>query len=157
MQQKLLDTNDTWANKCEELAQLNESLTAKAALLMQQNAHLRKANKVQPHVKFVEKAAFSAKLLALWHVSGHLTGKETCKGYGMKENTYFYGRAMLMLAYLHDGSKWLTDDPGTIEDKLSWAEKYAQTHPDVLASHVPNSRRPIAYRSALNAAPFGRW
>lgn len=152
----ILRNPNEWAQKCEALAAQNERLTVLAAQLKQQNGYLRKANKVQPHVKFVEKAAASAKLLALWHVSGWLTGKESCKSYGMSETTFFWGRGLLMLANLRDEGGWLTDDADTIESKIAMAVSYARHAPEALAQNIPNSRRPKAYRSTMNAKPFGR-
>ncbi len=146
-----------WLERCEALAQQNERLTVKVAALVQQNGYLRKANKVRPHVKLVEKANAAAKLLALWHCSGWLTGRESCTTYGMKESAFYAGRALLMLANLHDGANWLTDDADQIEARLTWALAYARKEPSALALNMPNSRRPRAYRSAVNAPLFGRW
>lgn len=152
----LLRKQDDWAAKCEQLAHDNERLTVKAAALVQQNGYLRKANRVQPHVKLAEKATAAAKMLALWHVAGWRTGKDSCRSYGMTENTYFAGRALLILAGLHDGYSWLTFDADSIEARLKTAGELAHKRPDLLAQNIPNSRRPKQYQSAVNDFCFGR-
>lgn len=152
----LLKTTDEWALKCQELTRSNDKLANQAAILLQANGHLRKANKVRPHVKLYLKAEASAKILALWHVGGYRTGKNSCVSYGMSENTYFYGRALLMLAALHDGHKWLIDDPDEIERRIEMTVAYAEAKPEILAMSIPNSRRPKEYRSIVNDYPFGR-
>lgn len=153
---KLLRSNDGWAQTAEQLAEQNERLTVQAAALRQQNGYLRKANRVRPHVKLCEKAEASAKLLALWHVTGWRTGKASCKAYGMTEGYFFAGRALLVLAGLHDGYAWLSDNADTIEGKLRMASELARKRPELLAQNMPNSRRPREFQSAVNDVLFGR-
>ena len=153
----LRSKDDTeWAELCESLAAQNERLLTQAAALIQQNGYLRKANKVRPHVKMVEKAKASAKLLALWHVAGWLTGRDSCLSYGMS-NSYFYaGRALLVLANVHNGEHWETNDATEIEERLRMAGEYASKRPDLLAANMPNSKRPLEFRSDYNDVLFGR-
>jgi hypothetical protein len=144
-----------WAHLCEQLAQQNDRLIIQSASLIQQNGYLRKANHVRPHIKLVEKARASAKLIALWHVTGYLTGRDSCFSYGMSNSYFFAGRALLVLAGVHDGDHWLTDDANRIEESLAMAAGVATKTPALLAQNMPNSKRPLEFRSAINDLPFG--
>lgn len=147
--------NINWAEQAEELARQNDRLITQAASLAQQNGYLRKANRVRPHVKLIEKAKAAAKLMALWHVSGWLTGRDSCLSYGMANSYFFAGRALLILAGVHDGERWLTDDAGRIEERLHMAGEVATKTPELVGQNMPNSKRPLAYRSDINNLPFG--
>lgn len=134
--------DDRFATVSRELARNEDRLTVQAAKLQQENHYLRRANRVRPHLKIVLRAEAAARLLAMWHCAGYLTSRRSCLSFDMSERSFFAGRALLMVARIHDGAKWLVEDPEVIESKMRFASAHCRKHPHSLALRMPLSRRP---------------
>lgn len=135
-------SNDRFATVSREIVRADDRLTVQAAKLQQENHYLRRANRVRPHLKIVLRAEAAARLLALWHCSGYLTSRRACLSFGMSERSFFAGRAFLIVARIHDGAKWLAEDPEVIESKMRFASTHCRKNPLSLALRMPLSRRP---------------
>jgi len=126
----------------ERLAQEVDQLTVAVAKLRAENNALRRRAKLQPHIRIVQQAAPAARLLALWHCAGYRTGRMTALSFGMPERTWFYARALLIVARVHDGRAFTTTDPAEIERALALAVKRCEKDPAILLTRLPLSRRP---------------
>jgi hypothetical protein len=135
-------TDDRFTTVSRDLARSDDRLTVQATKLQQENHYLRRANRVRPHLKIVLRAEAAARLLALWHCAGYLTSRRACLSFGMSERSFFAGRAFLIVARIHDGAKWLAEDPEVIESKMRFAAAHCRKHPHSLALRMPLSRRP---------------
>lgn len=126
----------------EDLFHENSTLQEKVARLQQENHYLRRANKVRPHLRLIVRAEAAAKTLALWHCSGYRTGRRAALELGMPERTWFAGRALLMVARLHDGREWVSDDAATIAGRIAGAVEFCKKTPESLVYRLPKSKRP---------------
>lgn len=129
----------------EQLAQDVNTLALKVAKLQKENHYLRRASRVRPQLRIVLRAEAAAHVLAMWHCTGYLTGRGSAFAHGMSHDTFYAGRALCVLANVHNGRAWLTDDPATIENKLSATAEYAKRRPDVLIAHIPLSKQPKSF------------
>ena len=140
--------NDTdFFEHSTQLAQDLDALSVKVTKLQQENHYLRRSNRVRPHLRIVIRAEAAAHLLAMWHCAGYLTGRASAFVFGMSQDTFYAGRALCILANLHDGQRWLTDDPATIQRRLGEATEYAKRRPDALIAHIPLSRQPKSFNA----------
>lgn len=126
----------------EELAHVNEALTITVAKLRHENNHLRRKAQMKPNVRIVTQSVAAARLLALWHCTGYMTGRKAAYSFGMSERTWYYARALCMVARVHDGLRFKTDDPEELENALRLAEAKATLDPSMLFLRVPLSKRP---------------
>jgi hypothetical protein len=126
----------------EQLAHANEALTITVTKLRHENNLLRRKAQMKPNVRIVTQAVAAARLLALWHCTGYMTGRKAAYSFGMSERTWYYARALCMVARVHDGLKWKTEDPEEIERGLKMAEAKATLDPSILFLRVPLSKRP---------------
>lgn len=126
----------------EQLAREVDQLTVAVAKLRAENNDLRRRTKLQPHIRVVQQAAAAARLLALWYCAGYRTGRMTALSFGMPERTWFYARALLMVARVHTGRAFTTTDPAEIERALALAIKRCEKDPDILMMRLPLSRQP---------------
>lgn len=131
-----------FTEQSEALMREVNSLTLKVAKLQKENDYLRHTNKVRPHLRIVLRAEVSAHYLCMWHCSGLLTGRESAFAFGMSHNTFYAGRALCMLANVHDGEAWTTDDIVVIQQRIQEALEYAKKRPDALLAHIPPSKQP---------------
>lgn len=129
-----------------QLADDNASLTAKVAALTKENHYLRRGNRVQPHMRLVQRAYAGAQLLAIWHCAGYRTGKKAALANGMSDRTWYAARALLMLGRVHDGHKFTTSDPAEIETRLHGATQRAGVQPELLNVRLPRSRQQTSWR-----------
>lgn len=132
----------SFAQRCEELARENVSLQVKVARLQKENHYLRRVTQMKPQMRLVVRAEAAAHLLALWHCAGLRTGRSATFAAGMSQDTFYAGRALLVLAGVHDGKRWVTTDPAVIESRLKGAVEMAQKNPAHLVRNMPPSKRP---------------
>lgn len=132
----------SFAQRCEELARENVSLQVKVARLQKENHYLRRITQMKPHVRLVVRAEAAAQLLALWHCAGLRTGRKASFAAGMSQDTFYAGRALLVLAAVHDGKRWVTTDPEVIEGRLKGAVELARKDVAHLVRNMPRSKRP---------------
>jgi hypothetical protein len=130
----------------EELENEVATLAAKVAKLQKENHYLRRANKVQPHIKLVVRAHAAAQLLSLWHCAGYRTGRDAAYGMGMSIDDWYKARALLQLARVWDRNGFTTTDPTTIEKQLKLATERARERPDLVGYRIPMNRRPKTFR-----------
>jgi hypothetical protein len=76
--------------------------------------------------------------LALWHCAG----RSATFAAGMSQDTFYAGRALLVLAGVHDGKRWVTTDPAVIESRLQGAVEMARKNAAHLVRNMPPSKRP---------------
>jgi hypothetical protein len=97
---------------------------------------------MKPHVRIVTQSVAAARLLALWHCTGYMTGRKASYTFGMSERTWYYARALCMVARIHDGLRFKTEDPEEIERALGIAQRKCELDPTLLYLRVPWSKRP---------------
>lgn len=119
-----------------------DGLAIEVAKLRAENNYLVRVNKVRPHLRPVIRAEAGAHLMAKWHLAGWRTGRMACKSYGMSERTWFYARALLIVARVHDYNGWTCDDLPTIVRAIVSSVDYCTKHPEALLLRVPLSKRP---------------
>jgi hypothetical protein len=130
----------------EQLAHVNEALTVTVAKLRHENNHLRRKAQLKPHVRIITQSVAAARLLALWHCTGYMTGRKAAYSFGMSERTWYYARALCMVARIHDGVKFKTENPEEIERALAVAEQKCTFDPSLLELRLPLSKRPKRVR-----------
>jgi hypothetical protein len=126
----------------EQFAHVNEALTITVAKLRHENNLLRRKAQMKPQIRIIHQSAAAARLLALWHCTGYMTGRKAAYSFGMSERTWYYARALCMVARIHDGVKFKTDDPAELEKALGVAFKKCEADPSLLYMRVPLSKRP---------------
>ena len=129
----------------EQLALAVDDLTIKVAKLQGENHYLRRANRVQPHLRLVLRAEVAANLIALWHLAGYRVGRTACRGHGMTNDSWFAGRALLMAARVWVGDGFVTTDPTLIEQRIRTTVERAKREPSVIAYRIPISKRPKSF------------
>jgi hypothetical protein len=134
-----------FANVSEQLALTVDDLTVKVAKLQGENHYLRRANRVQPHLRLVLRAEVAANLMALWYLGGYLVGRKACRHNGMTNDSWFAGRALLMAARVWVGNGFVTHDPATIEERIRSTVERAKRDPAVVAYRIPLSKRPKGF------------
>jgi hypothetical protein len=130
----------------EQLAHVNEALTITVAKLRHENNHLRRKAQLKPHVRIITQSAAAARLLALWHCTGYLTGRKAAYSFGMSERTWYHARALCMVGRIHDGNRFVTEDPEQIERALALAEQKCTQDPSFLLLRLPQSKQPKRMR-----------
>lgn len=131
-----------FAQRCEELARENVSLQVKVARLQKENHYLRRITQMRPQMRLSVRAEAAAQLLALWHCAGLRTGRKASFAAGMSQDSFYAGRALLMLAGVHDGQRWVTTDPEVIKSRLKGAAEMARKNTATLVRNMPPSKRP---------------
>lgn len=127
----------------EEILRREDGKLAQAIIkLRQHNKRLTRRMQLRPHVRVIDYSLASATQLALWHCSGFQTGRKAAYTLGLSERSWYYGRALLMVARLHDGREFRTNDPAQIVARLNTAVEKYEKEPQVLYARVPKSRRP---------------
>jgi hypothetical protein len=134
-----------FAQVSEQLALTVDALTVKVAKLQSENHYLRRANRVQPHLRLVLRAEVAANFLALWHLGGYRVGRKACRHNGMTNDSWFAGRALLMAARVWVGNGFVTDDPVMIEERIRVTVERAKRDPSVIAYRIPISKRPKGF------------
>lgn len=117
-------------------------MQVKVARLQKENHYLRRVTQMKPQMRLVVRRPLPAQLLALWHCAGLRTGRKASFQAGMSQDTFYAGRALLMLAGVHDGQRWVTTEPAVIESRLQGAIDLARKNPAHLVRNMPPSKRP---------------
>jgi len=119
------------------------TLRQKVSELQKANNYLTKANKVRARVRIVLQAHAAADVLAIHHLAGWRTGRESAKAYGLSDRKWHYGRALLQVAQVvgYGDQGWLMDDPDQIEAAISAAVERCKRNPEMLISRLPPSRQ----------------
>lgn len=105
----------------------------------------RRLNENGAHGKRLDRAYRDALLLAEFHI-GYLP---TTRSYAYEAARITNGRwenarALLRLARMHNGRRWLATDLATIEAALTQAKEQALETPTAFRARLPKHARPIA-------------
>ncbi len=119
------------------------TLKARIAELKLQNNYLTRSNRVRNRTRIILQARASADLIALRHLAGWRTGRESMREYGLSDRKWHAGRALLLVARViapgYGG--WLMDDPDQIESAISAAVERCTRNPEMLNARLPPSRQ----------------
>lgn len=122
-----------------------EDLKAAVIKLKIENHYLRRANRVQPHLRLVLRAEAAAKLIVLWHGAGYMVGRKACRKHGLTEDGWYAGRALLMAGRLWIDGRITTADPDVIQARIETTVTRAKADPSVIGYRIPLSRRPKTF------------
>jgi len=119
------------------------ALRQRVTELQAANNYLTKSNRVRARVRIVLQAQAAADILAMHHLAGWRTGRESARAYGLSDRRWHYGRALLQVArvlgYGYEG--WLMDNPDQIEAAIAAAVTRCTANPEMLISRLPQSRQ----------------
>lgn len=143
MNNLLVDGRDQdFADQADRLSREGASLINRVAALQKENHYLRRSNRVRPQLRLVLRAEAAAQILAMWHCAGYMSGRKAAFAGGMSNSSFYAGRALCVLANVHNGHAWTTDNVVVIEQKLADAVAYARRNPEALVHNIPPSKRP---------------
>lgn len=94
------------------------------------------------HARRVDRAWQDALALANLHIAYIETTRRNAEKFaGMTNNRWENARALLKLARLHNGRRWLAHDLATIEERLSAAKEIAIAEPAAFRARLPAHAR----------------
>lgn len=104
----------------------------------------RKLPAPKPHEKRIETAWADALLLAEYHVAHQDTSRRHAYTFaGMTNHRWESAQALLRLARVHNGRRWLAHDLATIADGLDRARKQALETPEAFRARLPRHARGV--------------
>jgi len=139
-------TDHEFAAHTARVNQASDTLAARVAALQNENHYLRRANRVQPHLRLVLRAEAAANLIVLWWLTGYRIGRVACLHFGLSNDRWYAGRALLMAARLWgDDCSLTTNDPDTIQIRIAATVERSKREPSVIGYRIPISKRPSGF------------
>lgn len=90
------------------------------------------------HAKQIERAYSAAMLLAVHHIGyGETSRREAMRVLSLSQRQWENGIALLKIARVHNGLRFLTHDLPTLEAKLANARKWALETPAAFKARLP--------------------
>lgn len=109
--QELIQTlRDAQSANIDLLAE-REHLRARAEKLSKENSRLRRQLRESSRdAQILRRAVDAAQYLAMMHLAGQPISRAVCTADGMKRSEWYWGRALLRDAGVHDGQEFTTDN-----------------------------------------------
>lgn len=106
------------ANSVDLLAQ-NEYLRARLETLRRENSQLRRQLREKcRETQILRRALDAAQFMAMCHMAGQSASRDACVADGMPQRAWYWGRALLMDARLHNGRGLTTANMDEINEGI---------------------------------------
>lgn len=113
--QQVLAALDSCQAENADLLAKNTFLRAKVETLQRENAQLRRRLREKSReAQILSRALDGARFMVFCHIGGQSYSRQSCMDDGMSLRTWYWARALLRDARVHNGKTITTDDPEEI-------------------------------------------